>query len=125
MCNVIIGLKGEIYFIMDDEKKVTAGERILQLRTEKHYTREQLAYMAKISEKFLYEIENNKKGFSAVTLLNLSKALDVSMDYIMIGENADKAENEIVATLERFKPNTLETVERLLKIAYELTKGNR
>ncbi len=47
------------------------------------------------------------------------------MDYIMIGENADKAENEIVATLERFKPNTLETVERLLKIAYELTKGNR
>lgn len=67
-----------MYFIMDDAKKVTAGERILQLRTEKHYTREQLAYMAKISEKFLYEIENNKKGFSAVTLLNLSKALDVS-----------------------------------------------
>lgn len=114
-----------MYFIMDDAKKVTAGERILQLRTEKHYTREQLAYMAKISEKFLYEIENNKKGFSAVTLLNLSRALDVSMDYIMIGENTDKAENEIVATLERFKPNTLENIERLLKIAYELTKGNK
>lgn len=110
---------------MDDAKKITAGERILQLRTEKHYTREQLAYMAKISEKFLYEIENNKKGFSAVTLLNLSKALDVSMDYIMIGENTDKAENEIVAALERFKPSTLEYVKRLLKIAYELTKGNR
>jgi len=125
MCNVIIGVKGEIYFIMDDEKKVTAGERILQLRTEKHYTREQLAYMAKISEKFLYEIENNKKGFSAVTLLNLSKALDVSMDYIMIGESADKAENEIVATLERFKPSTLENIGRLLKIAYELTKENK
>ena len=125
MCNVIIGLKGEIYFIMDDEKKVTAGERILQLRTEKHYTREQLAYMAKISEKFLYEIENNKKGFSAVTLLNLSKALDASMDYIMIGESADKAENEIVATLERFKPSTLENIGRLLKIAYELTKENK
>lgn len=113
-----------MYFIMDDAKKVTAGERILQLRTGKHYTREQLAYMAKISEKFLYEIENNKKGFSAVTLLNLSKALDVSMDYIMIGESADNAENEIVVTLERFKPNTLENIERLLKIAYELTKGN-
>ncbi len=124
MCNAIIELKGEMYFIMDDAKKVTAGERILQLRTGKHYTREQLAYMAKISEKFLYEIENNKKGFSAVTLLNLSKALDVSMDYIMIGESADNAENEIVATLERFKPNTLENIERLLKIVYELTKGN-
>lgn len=125
MCNVIIYLKGEIYFIMDDAKKVTAGERILKLRTEKHYTREQLAYMAKISAKFLYEIENNKKGFSAVTLLNLSRALEVSMDYIMIGENTSRAENEIVATLERFKPDALESIKRLLKIAYELTNGNK
>lgn len=125
MCNVIIYLKGEIYFIMDDAKKVTAGERILKLRTEKHYTREQLAYMAKISAKFLYEIENNKKGFSAVTLLNLSRALEVSMDYIMIGENVGRAENEIVATLERFKPDALESIKRLLKIAYELTNGNK
>ena len=112
-------------FIMDDAKEITAGERILQLRTEKRYTREQLAYMADISEKFLYEIENNKKGFSASTLLKLSRALDVSMDYIMIGENVKKSENEIVATLERFRPGTLENIERLLKIAYELTKGNK
>lgn len=110
---------------MDDAKKVTAGERILQLRTEKHYTREQLAFMAKISAKFLYEIENNKKGFSAVTLLNLSRALDVSMDYIMIGEKAIMAESEIVATLERFKPDALESIKRLLKVAYELTDSKK
>lgn len=113
-------------FIMDSAKEaITPGTRILQLRTEKRYTREQLAYMAEISEKFLYEIENNKKGFSAVTLLKLSQALDVSMDYIMVGDSAKKYENEIVATLERFNPDTLGNIERLLKIAYELTKGNK
>ncbi len=125
MCNAIIKLKGEMGFIMEGAKEITPGERILQLRTERHYTREQLAYMADISGKFLYEIENNKKGFSAVTLLKLSKALDVSLDYIMMGNSAHKPENEIVATLERFNPNVLDNIERLLKIAYELTKGNK
>ena len=33
----------------------------MQLRSYRSYTREQLAYLADISEKFLYEIEMNKK----------------------------------------------------------------
>ncbi len=107
---------------MNDAKELTAGMRIKKLRLEKRYTREQLAYLADISDKFLYEI--GKKGFSAVTLMKLSKALNVSMDYIMAGKDMKSSEDGIVATLEQFKPNTLENVERLIKIAYELTKIN-
>ena len=109
---------------MNDAKELTAGKRIKKLRLEKRYTREQLAYLADISDKFLYEIESGKKGFSAVTLMKLSEALNVSMDYIMAGKDMKSSEDEIVATLEQFKPNTLENVERLIKIAYELTKVN-
>ena len=109
---------------MNDAKELTAGMRIKKLRLEKRYTREQLAYLADISDKFLYEIESGKKGFSAVTLMKLSKALNVSMDYIMAGKDIKSSEDGIVATLEQFKPNTLENVERLIKIAYELTKIN-
>lgn len=109
---------------MNDAKELTAGMRIKKLRLEKRYTREQLAYLADISDKFLYEIESGKKGFSAVTLMKLSKALNVSMDYIMAGKDMKNSEDGIVATLEQFKPNTLENVERLIKIAYELTKIN-
>ena len=109
---------------MNDAKELTAGMRIKKLRLEKRYTREQLAYLADISDKFLYEIERGKKGFSAVTLMKLSKALNVSMDYIMAGKDMKSSEDGIVATLEQFKPNTLENVERLIKIAYELTKIN-
>ena len=54
---------------MNDAKELTAGMRIKKLRLEKRYTREQLAYLADISDKFLYEIESGKKGFSAVTLM--------------------------------------------------------
>lgn len=110
---------------MKDAKEMKIGKRVMQLRMEKRYTREQFADMAGISEKFLYEIENGKKGFSATTLMKLSKALNVSMEYIMTGEDYRKPENEIVATLERFTPNTLENVERLLKIAYELSKDDK
>lgn len=109
---------------MNDAKELTAGMRIKKLRLEKRYTREQLAYLADISDKFLYEIESGKKGFSAVTLMKLSKALNVSMDYIMAGKDMKSSEDGIVATLEQFKPNTLENVERLIKIACELTKIN-
>lgn len=104
---------------------MTVGERIMILRSDRGYTREQLAELADISEKFLYEIETSKKGFSAMTLMNLSNALEVSLDYIMTGTGSRKYEDEIVATLEKFKPNTLEMVNRLIKTAYEISKDGR
>lgn len=107
---------------MNDAKELTAGMRIKKLRLEKRYTREQLAYLADISDKFLYEIESGKKGFSAVTLMKLSKALNVSMDYIMAGKDMKSSEDGIVATLEQFKPNTLENVERLIKLLMSLQR---
>lgn len=112
---MILGIQGGMV------RNVTAGRRIMQLRTDRSYTREQLAYLANISEKFLYEIEMDKKGFSAVTLMRLSEALEVSIDYIMLGRGSRKYEDDIVATLEQFKPNTLEKVDRLLKAAYEIS----
>lgn len=101
---------------------MTVGERIKELRIDRGYTREQMAELAGITEKFLYEIETGKKGFSAKTLLNISRALEVSLDYIMTGKGKRKYDDEIVATLEKFQPNTLEMVDRLLKAAYEISK---
>lgn len=66
------------------------GERIALLRTQNHYTREAFAGQIMISPKFLYEIETGKKGFSIKTLYNISKALSVSCDYLIYGEDAKK-----------------------------------
>lgn len=70
-----------------------AGKRIRQLREEKQYTREGLAELAEISSKFLYEIEQGKKGFSADTLYKLVESLQTNADYILFGEYRQKPNN--------------------------------
>lgn len=103
---------------MQQDKSV--GQRILLLRVNRGYSRETLAEFAGISAKFLYEIETNKKGFSAYTLQRIAGALEVSLDYIMTGQGAREHDEEIYDTICRFKPNTLQAVEQLLQAAYEL-----
>lgn len=105
---------------MDDKRDISIGERIISLRKERGYTREDLSNKAEISTKFLYEIEMNKKGFSASTLIRLAGALEVSADYIMTGHGERKCDRNILATLEQYQPKTLEAIGELLKITYEI-----
>ena len=70
------------------------GERIRELREIQTYTREAFAEKIDISPKFLYEIETGKKGFSADVLGRISKALSISCDYIMFGEDVKHYGNE-------------------------------
>ncbi len=116
---------------MRDLREVSVGTRVRVLRMERGYSREKLSENAKISVKFLYEIETDKKGFSAHTLVNLSEALGVSTDYIMTGHvmtgHAMTGHNmaghgrktDAGAALAHIHPKTLEEVEVLLKLARE------
>ncbi len=103
-------------------KELEAGTRIMVLRTQKGYSREYLSEKAGISSKFLYEIEIRGKGFSATTLLRLATALEVTTDYIMVGEGNPRYDEKIVNMIEMFEPHALEQVKKLLEIAYELSK---
>lgn len=106
---------------MTNSKNTGAGTRIMLLRNDKGYSREYLSEKAGISSKFLYEIETRKKGFSAKTLLRLASALEVTTDYIMVGEGNPRYDEKLASMIEMFEPNTLEIVKRLLEIAYELS----
>lgn len=64
---------------------IDSGKRIRHLREKAGLSREKLSDLAGIGVKFLYEIECGKKGMSAYTLFNLSKALVVGCDYILTG----------------------------------------
>lgn len=63
------------------------GMRIRGHREFLNYTREQLAEKSDISTQFLADIENGKKSMTAKTLLNISKALSLSADYILNGDS--------------------------------------
>lgn len=96
---------------MVDETARAIGVRIAKLRDAFHYSRSNLAELADISENFLIEIENGKKGMSANTLAKLSVALHVSADYLLFGEKKDHAlVHEILAD---YGPSELERLERL------------
>ncbi|MCI9079368.1 MAG: helix-turn-helix transcriptional regulator [Lachnospiraceae bacterium] len=101
-------------------EKNTVGKRIMILRQERGYSRETLARLSEISSKFIYEIETDKKGFSAYTLQKIAESLEVSLDYIMTGKNYRIYDEEVFDMIYHFKPNTLEAVKELLKAAYKI-----
>ena len=97
-----------------------AGERIRHIRRARGYTRDRLAEKATISSKFLYEIELGKKRFSAEVLCHIAKALEVSCDYIMFGEEIGEGEeNGMVETLALFNVEQQQRLIPLLKLIHE------
>ena len=100
------------------------GERIRELREIQGYTREALAEKADITSKFLYEIEVGKKGFSAETLCKMAKALTVSCDYIMTGEEGSRRGNEkIICVLETIKPKQKSRMHEILNILAQMCES--
>ena len=100
------------------------GKRIRQIREEKEMTREQLAASADITTKFLYEVENGKKGLSATTLLKISNALFCSCDYVLLGVNiGDKSygsEYFDTQLLKGFNEKQCKIISEILQLLLEL-----
>ena len=98
-----------------------AGIRIRQIRKTKGMTRDRLAEKAGISSKFLYELEQGKKRFSAEVLCSIAKVLDVSCDYIMFGEllKCDE-ETGISDVISLFDSNQKQKLIPVLQALYEM-----
>ena len=97
------------------------GERIRELRELQNYTREGLSEKVDISTKFLYEIEIGKKGFSAEVLHRIAKALSVSCEYIMTGENdAQRGNEKMICVLETIGPKQKSRMHEILNILCQL-----
>ena len=86
----------------------TVGDRIKKRRNELGWTQDQLAQKAGISTSFLSDLENGKRSVSADNLLDISRVLNLSLDFLMTGEGtepeakAKPAEVQIPATLAAF-----------------------
>jgi len=68
----------------------TVGERIKARREELEWTQDDLANKASISKSFLSDLENSKRNVGADKLLDIARALNLSLDYLMTGKNAKK-----------------------------------
>ncbi|MCZ7647988.1 MAG: helix-turn-helix domain-containing protein [Planctomycetota bacterium] len=66
------------------------GERIKQRRQELGWTQDHLCAKAGLSKSFLSELENGKRSVSAANLLDISRALSVSLDFLMTGKASEE-----------------------------------
>ena len=80
------------------------GERIKKRRQELGWTQDDLCKKAGISKGFLSDVENDKRNVSSENLLDIARALSVSLDYLMTGKasNEKAAEVSIPASLATF-----------------------
>jgi transcriptional regulator with XRE-family HTH domain len=82
----------------------SVGERIRGRRAELGWTQDQLAQKAGISKSFLSDLENGKRSVGANNMLDIARALSVSLDFLMTGTASQdqKSEVPIPASLARF-----------------------
>ncbi len=82
----------------------TVGKRVRRLRTDLGLTQDELAQKAGISKSFLSDLENGKRSIGAETLLDLGRAMSVSLDFLMTGNGSKDHEQQeqIPASLARF-----------------------
>ena len=64
----------------------TLGDRIREVREERGWTLEKVQEKTGLSRSFLSEVETNKATPSAESVLKISIALNVSLDYLLKGE---------------------------------------
>ncbi|MBR1942398.1 helix-turn-helix transcriptional regulator [bacterium] len=70
---------------MDKDTILTKiAENIRLARLKKHYTQEQLAEKAHITQKYLNLIEKKKANPSIVIIVNLCEALNIELNSILI-----------------------------------------
>lgn len=102
----------------DFNKKL--GLKIKKLRERRKLTREKLGEMAEISDRFIYDVETGQKGISAETLYKLSRALNVTSDYLLFEVEENK--NELSYVTEMLKKLDKDNLESVEKIIIEISK---
>ena len=105
------------------EKKslnIEVGKRIRKIREYQHFTREQLSERADISIQFLSDIENGYKSMTVLTIVNIAKALNVSIDYMLVGKSISEEDAEqdkiIFNMLSNVPKEKKQLIEELLQL---------
>ena len=96
------------------------GQRIKEVRSEKHLTQEYLAKVTEVNVSHISNIETNKVKVSLTLLVGICNALDVTMDYLLENEYHNPTsvtEKELVNTpIKNMEKDKQETLLRIAKV---------
>lgn len=99
---------------MDFDLK-SMGKRIQSRRRQLEYTQEQLAELMNVSIQMVSNLERGNKAIRIENLINLSRILNVSVDYLLTGkqnlDDANELSRQIAQLSERDKRMIMHMVE--------------
>ena len=78
---------------------IAIGKRIQGRRKQMGYTQEQLADMMNVSIQMVSNLERGNKAIRIDNLINLSRILDVSTDYILTGTEKTGCSENVTARM--------------------------
>lgn len=102
---------------MTKQERVDMGHRLRQQRSRLGLTREQFAELADIGAGYYGQIEVGTSQMSIDTLIKISKASRLSLEYILFGREEEPADPApIRALLDRCTPRELRLAEKVLQL---------
>lgn len=92
------------------------GSRIKICRKGKKITQERLAELVDVSPHYIYEIERGNKTMSLNILIRIARALSVSTDYILFGQqiNLSAPSDRLTLILDSLSPKERENIANIL-----------
>ena len=100
---------------MTKQERVAMGHRLRQQRTLLGLTREEFAELADISAGYYGQIEVGTSQMSIDTLIKLSKTSQLSMEYILLGEEI-QPDADLTAIEARCTPREVRLAEKVLRL---------
>ena len=95
------------------------GQRIKEVRNEKHLTQEYLAKVTDVNVSHISNVETNKVRVSLTLLVGICNALDVSLDYLLENEYHNPTsilEKELINIMKDLPKEKKETLLRIAKV---------
>lgn len=93
----------------------TIGHRIMLRRKQLGYTQEQAAEKAGLSHQFFSTVETGRKNIRAQSIIKVAKALDVSTDYLLMGEINHVDLDNVSKSLSHLTGKELHCLEEIIK----------
>ncbi len=98
------------------DELVLFGERIRNRRNILHFTQEYVSEQVGISLRFYQMLERGEKSVSLDTLINLSNALNISIDYLLSGNVPENSENPLIGIFNELSQQQREDALKILQI---------
>ena len=103
-----------------DLNAIEIGKRITECRKLLGLTQEELAEKGDMTTQFVSYAESGKRVIRSENLLKLSKALEVSADYLLTGEIIDKDMFIMSEKLSKLTPKQFKFIESIVDKCSEI-----